>query len=102
LRTDRERNGPFELLHCRYRVGRHGLDVHVLRDSDVAVAKDRLNRLVIHSQPMKIRRKAAPECAPHQANFWRFWGGSPMALSLDDSQGGDVLIGVKLVVALDI
>jgi len=42
----------------------HRLDVDILCRADIAVPEDSLDRLIGHTQLIKIRRKAAPESVP--------------------------------------
>jgi len=39
-------------------------EVSGLRDSDIGMAEDSLDDFIWQSQPVKIRRNAAPECVP--------------------------------------
>jgi hypothetical protein len=52
------------MLHGCGSIRIHGLDVAVLCDCNICVAKDTLNDLVGHTHPVQIRRQAATKCLP--------------------------------------
>jgi hypothetical protein len=54
----------FQSLHRRHGIAGDTFDVYLPGSLNTAVAKDRLDGLIIHAQPMKIRGESATEWMP--------------------------------------